>query len=357
MTKSTQFLFYFLLQILLVFPIILFAQIETLHFEKEISTDTNSIPTKKETQQKTKVNDFIHFGDLIDIDILGSVEYDWRGKITPEGFLTGANFSDEEIDAACHTIGNVARQIEKSYGKFLKNPKVIVTILDKTNRANAIVFGAIKQPLRFKLKRSVKLSELLVRTGGFTENASGQIRILRQPNASCAARLGATQLTKQNEMSDEFIKIKQDVGARVFTIEVIDLLKGKKEANPEIFYGDIITVRKAEPIYIIGGVENPSKISLRSDMTVSRAIASAGGLTKRADPQDITIFRRGNGETLVIKTDLEKIVKDKNADIKLKAFDVVEVGGKGARKRKYPPVFRFTDKNVDISKLPMRIID
>ena len=30
--------------------------------------------------------DLIHFGDVIDVDVVGSLEFDWRGGLTPEGF-------------------------------------------------------------------------------------------------------------------------------------------------------------------------------------------------------------------------------------------------------------------------------
>ncbi|MDM7924023.1 MAG: hypothetical protein QUS14_17160 [Pyrinomonadaceae bacterium] len=33
--------------------------------------------------------ELIHYGDLIDIDVVGSFEYDWRGTLTQEGFIDG----------------------------------------------------------------------------------------------------------------------------------------------------------------------------------------------------------------------------------------------------------------------------
>ena len=37
---------------------------------------------------ESEVN-LIHSGDLIDVDVVGSIEYDWRGRLNPEGFLDG----------------------------------------------------------------------------------------------------------------------------------------------------------------------------------------------------------------------------------------------------------------------------
>jgi protein involved in polysaccharide export with SLBB domain len=73
-------------------------------------------------------------------------------------------------------------------------------------------------------------------------------------------------------------------------IKISDLLRGKKEANPQILSGDIITVVEAEPIYVTGGVVNPKQIASRAQITLSRAVASAGGLTKNANAGKVTVF-------------------------------------------------------------------
>jgi len=132
----------------------------------------------------------------------------------------------------------------------------------------------------------------------------------------------------------------------------------KKEANVQILAGDIVTVLEAKPIYVIGGVSTPRQIATRSQMTVSRAIAGAGGLSKGADPTKVTIFRRVGEETRIIETNLEKIKVNQAEDVVLQAFDIVEVAQKGSAKRKYPPVVQVDDQSSQsASKLPLRIID
>ncbi|MGI9056364.1 MAG: hypothetical protein ACR2F2_11245, partial [Pyrinomonadaceae bacterium] len=57
--------------------------------------ETNT-PDKSQSKINSEVN-LVHYGDLIDVDILGSFDYDWRGKLTPEGYLDGVNFVEEPI--------------------------------------------------------------------------------------------------------------------------------------------------------------------------------------------------------------------------------------------------------------------
>ena len=346
-------------------PSFAIAQIEFLNFEK--TNESTFVPapklnTTKIKQDTSKLNpdNLIHYGDLVDVDVLGSVEYDWRGRVASEGFLSGPNFVEKGVYAACKTVDEVAKQVSTSYARFLNSPKVTVTILDRSGRENATLYGAVRNSLRFKLKRSVRLNELIISAGGFTDKASGKIEIIRQPGASCAARFEIEKPgdVRSNANSQQFVKIGINRGTKVFTLRISDLIKGVISANPEIFYGDIITVKKAEPIYVVGGVENPGKVSFSPEMTVSRAIASAGGVRQKGNNKKITIYRREKSRTTVISVNLDEIATKKVADFILKPFDIIDVTRKGAGKRRYPPVFRFKDRGgVDLTKIPLRIID
>ena len=340
------------------------SQVEVMRFEEDLESKTQSLVEVLSTvnNKNTNINpdDLIHYGDLIDVDVLGSTEYDWRGTITPEGFLNGIEFTDDEIYGLCRTGQQVAADVAKSYSKFLNSPLIDVTILDRSKRPVSTLFGAVNLPQRFKIKREVFLNELLVLSGGFTEKASGEIQILRQEDTSCVAKIEAENKKKvaKAKQQEEFIKVSQDNGSRFINIKISDLLSGIKEANPQILYGDIVTVLVAEPVYIIGGVINPIKLSVREKMTASRAISSAGGLTKTADSENITIFRREFGRTSVIKINLGEIEAGDAEDTVLKAYDIIDVSEKGRDIKKYPPIINFEDlENKSKLELPLRIID
>ena len=302
----------------------------------------------------------IHLGDLIEVDVIGSYDYDWRGTLTPEGFLNGLDALENRVYGLCRNESDVAAEIAKGYGKFLRDPKVVVKILDRSNRPNTTLFGAVKTPQRFQIERPVYLNELIILSGGFTEKASGEIQIFRPVSLSCADINSQKTETadKDDTKRERFISASQDNGSRFINIRINDLLSGKKDANVQILGGDIITVLESQPIYVIGGVTTPRQIASRSQMTVSRAIAGAGGLSKDADAAKITIFRRGKSETKIIEADLNKIKANQTEDIVLQAFDIVEVAQKGRAKRKFPPSIKVDEANGGInSKLPLRVID
>jgi protein involved in polysaccharide export with SLBB domain len=312
----------------------------------QIAQESSSNPPK------TKENaDLIHFGDLVEVDVIGSSEFDWRGTLNTEGFLDGDFFVDEPIYALCQTEETVAAALAAGFGKILRNPQVVVKILDRSGRAVSYLYGAVKTPQRFQIERPVRLNELLILAGGIDEKASGEIQILRANKLNCQK-----QEPKNKETENILVNQKKN-GSETLNISISELIKGGTNANPQILNGDVITVTEAEPIYIIGGVANPRKINARSQMTVSRAIASAGGFSKNADLKNITIFRRNKKEVIQIEVDFEKIRTNESADVVLQKFDILEVGENGREKRKFSPIVKVLETQVKPLELPLRIIE
>ncbi|HKX83767.1 MAG TPA: SLBB domain-containing protein, partial [Pyrinomonadaceae bacterium] len=279
----------------------------------------------------------IHQGDVVEIDEVGGFDFDWRGKLNPEGFLDGFTKIAEPIFARCRTPEEVAGDITREYAKILREPKVVVRILDRSDRALAYLDGAVKQPQRLRIKREVHLQELVVIGGGFTDKASGEITIFRPEGVSCA------------QAPDS---------ARMRTIKISDILAGKPEANPKIISGDIVTIQAVQPVYLIGGVNNPGKTAWREGMTLSRAVAAAGGVSDRGVSGAAAIYRREGTSSRVLEADLGKIVAGQAQDIELKAFDIIDIPFKGAAKRRLPPVVNDPDaRPTSLQTLPLRVID
>lgn len=306
------------------------------------------------SQNKISENDLIHSGDLIDVDILGSSEFDWRGTLTPEGNLAGLDFIEESVYALCKNVEEVEKNVAAAYSKLLRDPKVKVTILDRSNRPLATVFGAVKSQQRFQIKRPVLLNELLVLAGGFTDKSSGVIQIFRSKGLTCGKN--ETFKLENDTIAERSVQTSQGKAAETLKFSVSDLLTGKY--NPQILTGDIVTVLEANPIYVTGGVNSPKTISSREKLTLSRAISSAGGFAKDAEVNDVIIFRRDGASTKIIEIEYGKITAGGEDDPVLQDFDIIEVGVKGRSKNKFPPIIEKVDLTPKpLSSLPLRIID
>lgn len=298
------------------------------------------LPVCAQNAAPSNENDLIHYGDLIDVDFVGSVEYDWRGSVNPEGFLDGLELATEPIFALCRSEDDVAADVAKQYSRLLRDPKVVVKVIDRSGRAVALLLGAVKNQQRFSIKREAHLSELLALSGGITDTASGEVTIFRPASLNC--------------------RQKDDPGGGASTtirLTLAKILSGDADANPVIFSGDIVTVAEASPVYVIGGVNNPREISSKEQLTLSHAIAAAGGLAKEAVESDIVVYRRDSKGTKTLSFDLRKISSKQQDDPVLKAYDVIDVGQKGRSKPKFPPAIDPAVERRNLYKLPVRPIE
>ena len=298
------------------------------------------LPVCAQNSAPSNENDLIHYGDLIDVDFVGSVEYDWRGSVNPEGFLDGLELATEPIFALCRSEDDVAADVAKQYSRLLRDPKVVVKVIDRSGRAVALLLGAVKNQQRFSIKREAHLSELLALSGGITDTASGEVTIFRPASLNC------------RHMDDP-----GGGASTTIRLTLARILSGDADANPLIFSGDIITVAEASPVYVIGGVNNPRQISSKEQLTLSHAIAAAGGLAKEAVESDIVVYRRDIKGTKTLSFDLQKISSKQQDDPVLKAYDVIVVGQKGRAKPKFPPTIDAAVERRNLYKLPVRPIE
>ena len=287
----------------------------------------------------------MHHGDVIDVDVLGGFEFDWRGTITPEGHLDGLVTFDEPVYALCRTEKEIALDVAKAYSKVLRDPKVEVRIIDRSNRALARVDGAVRTPTRFSIRREVSLRELIVMAGGFVSGARGEINIIRPANLGCNQPGDSPDGGRDNR-------------SITLNIKISELLSGKAVFNPVILSGDIVTVARADTLYVIGAVNNPGAIFATAGLTATRAIATAGGMTKEASADTVSIFRRTGTETSIIELDISRIKRGEVEDIPLRSFDIIDVPAKGGVKRAFPPAApAVAAQDLNWAQMPLKIVD
>jgi protein involved in polysaccharide export with SLBB domain len=252
----------------------------------------------------------INAGDTLDVIVARRPELSWRGQVTSGGDIPALPYLKNPIPALCRTEQELAALIATAYGELIRNPSITVRVVERTSRP-AILFGAVRTPQRFQLQREVSLNELLFLSGGVTDRASGDIQVFTPEAVSCPDSQPLGDGTKSP------LKV----------IRLVDLMAGKEGTNPLIHPGDIVTVMVAEPVYLTGGVVSPQGINFREQLTLARAIATVGGLSSNARGSEIRIYRRQEKltEPLVIKADYNAIRNQKQPDIPLRAYDIIEV--------------------------------
>lgn len=255
-------------------------------------------------------------GDTLDVRVFGQSDLNAVVEVDSDGNISSLPFLESPIAAKCRTEKDVQKDIAKAYGKYIKNPQVSVQISERKSRQPATVFGAVRQPTRVQMQRKIRLNELVVVSGGFTDRASGTIQILHTEPLMCP------------QPGEEALAAPIDGTKVPFEIvKISELRAGKVQANPVIRPGDYILVTEAEPVYITGSVVAPQGVFLRDQLTLSRALAMVGGIRKEAKASEVKIYRQKPGaqDQEILVVDYGAIKKNKKPDIFLQAFDIVEV--------------------------------
>jgi polysaccharide export outer membrane protein len=234
------------------------------------------------------------------------------------------------IQAACLTETELSNAIGERYKKYLLNPQIYIAI--KEFNANPVSFlGAVVTPGKLQLQRSMRLLELLAFVNGPAPNAGKNIQIIRTRNQN---RCGVDQ-AKEAEQNE------QDV----ISLPLADVLKGDEKFNPLVQSGDIIRIAEAkiEQAFIVGNVKSAAIINLKEPVTLSKAIAMAGGVAPGGNIEKIKVSRQSadslsKNEITVNLKEINNRVRD---DLWLEPNDIVEVPGPNGTKKLLRDILRI----------------
>jgi polysaccharide export outer membrane protein len=221
---------------------------------------------------------------------------------------------EDDIMAACHTEGELAKEIGRRYLKYQRNPQVDVFVKEYQSQPVAVI-GAVNQPAQFKLQRRVKLLELIAYANGPSlEKAGRNINVIHNVSSAFTCRAA-------NEKDEDPVKTGLD------SYKLKNTLEGDEPSNPYVQPGDIIIIPEADQAFVVGNVLKPMAIPLRDPVTVSQAIAMAGGTQADTRRDKIRIVRQepGSLEKKEVFVDLKAIEKRQATDVVLQANDIVDV--------------------------------
>jgi len=235
-----------------------------------------------------------------------SVRVDARGMIRMP-------LIEEDIQAACLTEGELSLKLQKLYSEYLVTPQIDVFVKEFNSNPVSLV-GAVGKPGRFQLQRKIRLMELLTLAGGPTPSAGRYVQIFRSDERLKCGGGGDQQSA-------------DDVTKAIIAIELNQVLKGSDPANPFLQPGDIVNVPEGDQIFVVGNVVKPSAIPLRDPITISNAVALAGGYLDDSQTDKVRIIRQVPGVTAKkeLIVNLEAINRRGANDVTLEAGDIVEI--------------------------------
>jgi len=266
-------------------------------------------------------------------------------KIGPEDLLEISVFEEEKLNKTVRVSsqGNIsipllgilmvkgltANELEKEIRdllseKYLQDPHVGVFIKEYRSQRISVI-GAVEKPGVFEVTGQKTILDMLTMAGGLragSDNDAGQLLFLIRPP----------------RLEDEAVKGGQDSEEskpKTYVIDLEELLvKGDLTLNLPLINGDVINVPASGKVFVGGEVKSPGGFPLKGKkMTVSQAIAMAGGLIPEAEGAETKIFRYSGkgGEKETISVNVYAIQKGESEDPYLKENDIIIVPKSGVK--------------------------
>jgi len=282
-------------------------------------------------------------GDVIDVLVTKNETLSRNGvRVSSQGTIH-LPMLDNEVTAACMTEAQLSERLEEAYKKYLVEPSVSVSVREFNSNPVAVI-GAVNSPGRFQMQRPIRVAELLTFVNGPSANAGKTIDIIRDPSRSYCD--GTTLITPPA------------AGEELISLDLTEAFKGGEQANPLIKAGDIVRVAEADRVnaYIQGNIRNSLAISLAEPVSLTQAIAMAGGTTPGAQLDKVSIRRQitGSINRSEMIVNVKEINQGKRDDVLLQPNDIINVPGPSGAKKVLGDIFRSIVPT--ITRFPVSVI-
>jgi polysaccharide export outer membrane protein len=202
---------------------------------------------------------------------------------------------------------------------ILRAPQVNVLVSEYRSRVVAVV-GSVEKPGLYPLTRpKATLADLIWAAGGPGKDAGREVKFV--PAADGAHPDG---MARSGPMRPIRVDLETLLGA---TQE-----EEAKALNPQVRPGDSISVSPAGNVQVDGWVDKPGSYPVTRGLTLTGAVAAAGGHLFPADRHHVTVKRfLGPGEQRYFTVDLDAVSQGRAADVPITDGDVVRLPPKPTR--------------------------
>ena len=186
-----------------------------------------------------------------------------------------------------HTDAITIAQLEKKIGdelsgRYIIDPQVTITVKEYRSK-RVFILGEVETPGEYPLTGKTTLVEVLSLAGGPTEDAGGEVIVIRPKNH------------RENPVSLE--EARED---EIVNVNLRKLLEGDTSQNVFLEPNDTIYIPHEEYFYVFGEVKKPGRYSMEKGTTVLKAITTAGGVSEKAAINKTRIVREQEGAKIQI---------------------------------------------------------
>lgn len=233
-------------------------------------------------------------GDLIEVSVFGAPDLDTKIRVNTDGDVNLPLINDVHVEGLtvdeAETV--IARRLDN--GGFVKNPHVQIYVQEYTSQA-ASVLGEVAKPGIYPVLGNQTVFNLISAAGGLTDRAGKSIVITHK-------------------------------GQAPITLPISRNLEENRASDVAVLAGDMIVVRRADVVYVVGDVGRPSGLLMEGgNISVLQAIALVGGANSTAKLNGARIVRRGPSGLTTVPVPLKKLLEAKTNDLPMQADDILFV--------------------------------
>jgi polysaccharide export outer membrane protein len=249
----------------------------------------------------------ISVSDIPELDskALGVVKIDHQGNIRLP--IVG------RISAAGVTVESLEKEIGDRLSTVMNQPEVSVSVAEYRSHPVSIL-GSVRNPGVYQVSGPKTLFQVLSLAGGLTPDASNRVNITRPISAGILPLPNAT-LDKTGDFYVAELNVRSVMDAK------------NPEENIQVVSDDVITVPKADMVYVVGAVSKAGGFPLyeKEQISVLQAVSLAGGLDKVAKGKAARILRQEHPgqQRTEVAVNVDKILDGKAEDISLKSNDIL----------------------------------
>jgi polysaccharide export outer membrane protein len=226
------------------------------------------------------------------------------------------------VHVAGLTVEQAEQELDEQLSAYIRQAKIAINVKELRSQPVSIL-GAVNSPGVHQVQGHQTLLEMISEAGGIRPDSGYSIRITRELEWGCIP-LPNARLDASGRYSVGSVNLKEIMEAK------------NPEENIRIFPHDVISVPKAEMVYVIGDVKRSGGFVLgeQESISVLRVLSLAEGLGPSSQAQNSRILRvNPNGEQRTeIAVNLKEILSGKKKDIPLQRDDILFVPDSAGKK-------------------------
>ena len=213
-------------------------------------------------------------GDVLDINVYENDDLSTTVRVSANDTIRVPLIG--EVDVENLTVSQVASKIEALLADgYLVNPQVDVFVKEYRSK-KVIILGQVNRAGLYELQGKTTLLEFISKAGGLTADVGSTATIKRK--------------SVETGENDNIV------------IDLNRLIKeGDTSLNVSIRDGDSVYISKADVYYVSGEVNKPGYYKLEDDITILKAITTAGGFTKIASKGKVKVNRVVDGKQQILE--------------------------------------------------------